>query len=145
MENKITRSLTIEKEGDQFVSVLKKAYDYEDYYTTKEDRMTVKTKKFLIDNIKSIEETTAKKELEIGNNDNYLNKIEKEFKPHWDSKTFSGFMKNYDKKYSKLIEWKKKYDEFMNKSAQNDQWKAEMKVELEFKTHFEEMLSKWEK
>lgn len=143
-KNKITRKLSLEKEGGKFVSVLKKTYDYEGYYTTKEDRMTIKTKDFVEENLAAIKGNIDKKSVDIENNDKFLEKIEKEFKPHWDSKDFNNFMKNYDKKYAKLIKWKAKYDEFMTKSTTNEQWKAELDVEKEFKEHYQEVLDKWD-
>lgn len=143
-KNKITRKLSLEKEGDSFVSVVEKTFDMEDYYTIDVQRMRVKNKEFVETNLASIKGDIDKKSDDIKKNVDFLAKIEKEFRPHWDSKEFSSFMKNYDKKYSKLIKWKTKYDEFMNKSATNEQFKADVKVQEEFKEHYEEMLEKWE-
>lgn len=145
MENKITRELKLEKEGDKFVSVLKKTFDYKGYYTTKEDRMTIKNKEFVEENISSIKGVIDKKTADIKANDEFLAKIDKEFRKHWDNKDFNQFMKNYDNKYAKLIKWKAKYDEFVNKTNTNNQWKAELNVEKEFKEHYQEILDKWDK
>jgi len=146
-KERVIRSLKIEKDGDHYVSVVKKEFDFKDqgYFTESDQRMHILTKEFCKKNIDSIKDRIEKISINVGSNDVFLDKIETEFKKHWESKEFNQFMKNYEKKYAKLIKWKAKHDEFMTKSVQNEQFKAELVVEKEFDKHYEEMFKNWGK
>ena len=141
MENKISKELKVEQEGEKFFSTLTKTYDYAPKYkTTTVQRMEVMSRDWCEENLETLKEENTKASLKIADNDKFLADMNP---TDFEEETFKEFIDNFEDKYKPMLELKEKLDDYRAKQSANEQFKLELKEQQKFIEHYEEMLSKW--
>jgi len=142
MENKISKELKVEKEGERFFSVLTKTYDYSPKYkTTTIQRMEIMNREWCEENLEDLRNENEKASLKIADNDQFLANMNPE---EFEEEKFKEFIENFEEKYKPMLELKEKLDDYNAKQEANEQFKLELKEQQKFIEHYEEMLKQWQ-